>query len=215
MGDEVKPKRRYRSRARAAGAAQTRNAVLDAAQALFLARGWSGATVASIAGDADVSAETVYSIFGSKREILRELITRALRGDDPDTPLLDQAGPRTVANAPSQSRQVELFARGISRILGRVAPLMAVVRAAAETEPQMAALYAQLHAGRRRNLDMVAGALLANGPLRDRMAHEQATAIIWRLASPELFMLMTRVEGLSPDAHEAWLAVALKAQLLP
>jgi AcrR family transcriptional regulator len=194
---------------------RTRGAVLDAAQALFLTRGWAGTTIAAIAREAGVAAETVYAAFGSKRAVLQELVARALRGDDPATPLLDQAGPRAVMQAKDQRRQIELFATDIAGILDRVAPLIAIVRTAAETEPEMAAIYGRMHEGRRQNFLAVAEALLANGPLRDGLDAQGAAAIIWRLASPELFMLTRRVERLPPADYAAWLASALALQLLP
>ena len=61
----------------------------------------------------------------------------------------------------------------------------------------------------------VAEALLRNGPLRDNMGAQAATDCIFRLASPELFLLMRNVEGRSVDDIEAWLEESLAELLLP
>ena len=45
------------------------------------------------------------------------------------------------------------------------------------------------------------------------MSEDEAVAIIWRLTSPELFLLMTEIEGLSTTAYAEWLEATL-AQLL-
>ena len=91
---------------------------------------------------------------------------------------------------------------------------MAVVRTAAATDTELAILYSSLHDGRRRNLAFVAKALLEKGSLRHGMDAEAATALLWRLASPELFQLMTETEGVTVSAYTGWLAGALADALL-
>lgn len=214
MNDIVKPKRRYASTRRALQAGETREAILAAAGSLFVSQGWSGTTIAAIARDAGVSAETVYAVFGQKRTILRELIRLAVRGQAANVPLLEQAEPAAVLAAESQRAMVRSFAPGIARVLSRVAPLIDVVRTAAASDADMAALYGELHAGRRRNLAPVAAALAELGPLRGGMEAKAATDALWRLASPELFLLMTRIEGMSLDAYGAWLSASLTGLLV-
>jgi len=73
-------------------------------------------------------------------------------------------------------------------------------------------LYIGLHQGRTRNLAMLIDALLRHGSLRtDR---ETCLASLVRLASPELFLFVTKVEGLSAAQYATWLADALAALLL-
>lgn len=213
--DDVKPStRRYRSPQRARQAAETRETVLSAARDLFLSEGWSKATIAGIASQAGVSNETVYATFGSKTALLRELVTRAVRGTAPEAPLTEQEMPRQIAAATSQSHQIGLFAREIASVLGRVAPFMDVARSAAATDTSIADLYAGFHRGRRRNLEWFAAMLLENGPLREGMDAGEAGRHLWRLASPDLYLLVSRVEGLSEEAYAEWLAVSLKRLLL-
>lgn len=212
----VKPQRRpYRSRVRKAQAAEKREAMLAAAKVLFLQKGWVATTIASIAAAAGVSKETVYAVFGNKNAVLKELIARAVRGTEPETPLVQQDGTRSIAQETDQARQVELFAAGIADVLARVAPLMDVARAAAETDQAMAELYRDLQRGRLNNLKWFAKALGQNGALRDDMDTTEAGLILWRLASPDLFLLMRRVEGTPQENYVDWLATSLKLLLLP
>lgn len=215
MADIVKPKRGYRSTLRKSQAQRTQAAVLEAARRLFVGQGWARATIAAIAAEAGVSAETIYAVFGNKRTILERLVEHAVRGDAPAVPLLDQAEPRRVAAATDQKEQLRLFARSICAILDRVAPLVAAARAAAESEASLGDIYRTLHEGRRRNLMFVAEALQRNGPLRDGMGPRAAADCIFRLASPELFLLMRNVEGQSLDEIAAWLEKSLADMLLP
>jgi AcrR family transcriptional regulator len=211
----VKPKRKYASPRRAGQAAGTREAVIVAARAQFIDAGWQGTTIAGIARAAGVSSETVYAVFGTKQAVLLAVVEHAVRRARPNVPLLDQDGPQAVAAAVDQRTQIGLFATDIAGVLGNVAELIAVVRTAAATDPALQALYASLHEGRRRNLEFVARALLKTGLLRPGLDAPAATATLWRLASPELFLLMTQVEGLSADRYAAWLAGTLEATLLP
>lgn len=213
MSEIVKRKRIYRSARRTAQAADTRGAVIDAARLTFMREGWQKTTIAAVAEQAGVSVETVYATFRNKRTLLEEAITAAVRGPDQDTPLMQQAGPRAVVEATDQRRQLSLLAADITGILERVAPMMAVLRTAAETEPELAGHYTGLHRGRRQNFERVVDALLRNGPLR--VDRETAVTSITRLTSPELFVLATRVEGEPVPAYRDWLSTALGALLLP
>lgn len=214
MTEEVKPRRAYRSARRQQSAADTRSAILAAAQAAFLRDGWTRTTIASIAREAAVAPETVYSVFGSKRALIQALVSGAVRGAASDVPLLQQAIPRAIGAASDQSTQISLFAGDIVAVLERVAPLVAVVREAARAEPELGQLYRDLHAGRRRNLAFFAEALASRGPLRGGMGTEEATAIVWRLTSPEMFTLARNVEGLSAADYRQWLETSLRRLLL-
>ena len=194
-------------------AAETRRAVLEGARAAFVQLSWQKATIAMIAQKSGVSAETVYATFGNKRALLQAVIEKAVRGDQPETPLLEQRGPQSVRNAATQREQIRLFAADICRILGRAAPMVAVARTAAESDDEVASLYAGMHRGRRQNLTFVIDALLARGPLR--VDRERAVTTLTRLVSPELFLMAIQVEGASPDDYERWLYDTLSALLLP
>lgn len=215
MTDSVNTRRFYRSDLRRNQAEQTQMAVLKAAETLFRQQGWARTTIAAIARKAGVSNETIYAVFGNKRALLERLVRDAIRGAEPQIPLLEQAGVQEIAETSSQSGQIRVFAQSIAAILNRVAPLIATARSAAESDPRLADLYRGLHEGRRRNLEFVASALTANGPLRNGMDQIAATETIFRLASPELFLLFTTVEERSVEDFAEWLEGALTALLLP
>ncbi|CAO5251520.1 TetR/AcrR family transcriptional regulator [Frankia sp. AgKG'84/4] len=67
-------KRAYTSPLREKAAAQTREAILQAATELFGQRGYGLVTVADIAAAAGVSPKTVFASVGSKREIMDRII---------------------------------------------------------------------------------------------------------------------------------------------
>jgi AcrR family transcriptional regulator len=212
MADGVKPRRPYRSERRREQAEQTRGRVLAAAARLFEERGYDGASIAAIAAEAGVSAESVYAHFGNKRTLLGELLRRAVRGDDP-APVPEQAGPRALAAATDQREQLRLFAQDVVLRLERAAPLVAVVAGASRSDPELAALLRTLHADRLQNLGHLVDALAANGPLA--LGTDEAVETVWALTSPELHQLLTRVRGWSRRRYCEWLSGALAALLVP
>ncbi len=189
--------------------------MVAAARELFVAHGWQGTTIAAVARQAGVSPESVYAVFGNKSALLLGVIQAAVRRGDPGTPLVEQVGPRAVAAAPDQAAVLRLFSRDITGVLSAVAEIVEVLRVAAQAEPEIAKVYGSIHAGRRENLALVAKALAGKGALRNGMTEAAALEQIWRLASPELFLMMTRIEGLTPDQYADWLEHTLGQLLLP
>lgn len=70
--DQAEPKRRGRR----AGGEDTRTALLDAAREVFIARGYEGATVRSIAAKAGVDAAMVNHWFGSKENLFAQAVLK-------------------------------------------------------------------------------------------------------------------------------------------
>jgi AcrR family transcriptional regulator len=87
---KASPARRYDSSRRARQAAQTRADIVLAAGKVFRESGWSGATLAAIAGEAGVAVETIYSGFGSKAGVLQAAFDAAVVGDAEPVPLTDR-----------------------------------------------------------------------------------------------------------------------------
>ncbi len=67
-------KRSYSSVVRQESAAQTRVRILEAAGDLFVVNGYARTTIREIADRANVAADTVYAVFGSKARVLTALI---------------------------------------------------------------------------------------------------------------------------------------------
>jgi AcrR family transcriptional regulator len=210
MERDVK-RRRYDSRRRREQAEQTRERVLDAAAALFEQHGYDGTSIAAVAEAAAVSEETVYARFRNKRTLLGEVMQRAARGRDP-RPITEQETPRALAALTDQREQLRVFAADSVRRLERSAPLVAVVAAAARSDPELRELYERLHADRLRNHGILVDALRRNGPLR--LARKDAVETVWALTSPELHQLLVRTRGWSRRRYCAWLEASLAELLL-
>jgi AcrR family transcriptional regulator len=215
MAGTVK-RRRYDASGRRETARLRRRHILETARDLFLAEGYPATTVAAIASNADVSEDLVFRLFGSKRGVLKEIMDVAIGGDDEDIRLLDRSDPQAVRTATDQGEQIRLFAAGMTAQLDRLRRLNDLIRSAAVVEPEIAKLQHDLHHRQRRTaMNTVASWIAANGPLRDQTTVEDAGAIIWTLASPEVHRALTVDCGWSPDQFERWLRRMLSSALIP
>lgn len=188
----------------------TRSAVIEAAGRLFTANGYAATSVAAIAAEAGVSAQTVYANFETKRRVLQALMDRRVRGEAPAPPFPPPAGDPD----PSDPRELlRRLAAGGRRLFERTAPIWPVVREAAESDP----LIADWWSGEMdRRLQTARGYVerLPAGTLKPDLTSERATDIFWTVASPETYEALVRRRGWTPEAFEAWIAVAIADLLL-
>lgn len=215
MARKSPPKRKYDSSRRQVQARQTKLQIAEAARGLFFERGYAGTSMEAVAEKAGVATETIYAAFKNKRNVLAFLFAISLGGDDESIRLLDRPNPQAVLNETDQHRQLTLFAKDITQILHRVAPVFEILRIAAKTEPEIAELVQRLLRERLVNMNMVAKHVSANGPLRDGLNRVQAAELLWAMTSPELFRLWTVDRGWSTERYETWLTDTLIRLLLP
>jgi AcrR family transcriptional regulator len=208
-------KRTYDSSHRKQQARQTRSQIIEAARKLFTTRGYSGATMDSIAQEAGVAVETIYASFGSKRAILSQLVSVSLVGDDEPIPLLQREGPIAVMRETDQTRQVAMFATDMTEIMKRVAPLFEVMRAAAKSEPDIAEMLHQMLDERAEGMKVFIRALMRNGPLQSGLTLEEAAETVWAITSGEVYTLLVNDRGWSIEKYSKWLAKTLNKLLLP
>ena len=215
MPKQKATKRKYDSSRRRAQARETKMQIVEAARALFVERGYVGATIEAIAEQAGVSQETVYVIFKNKRNILAFLLDISIGGDDQPLSVLDRPGPQAVMHDTDQSRQIAMFAQGIAEILGRATPVFEIMREAAKSEPEIADLLKHLLDERLQNMIRFVGSISANGELRDGMTDEHAGEITWTLTSPEVFHLLTVELNWTTGKYIQWLTTTMVRSLLP
>jgi AcrR family transcriptional regulator len=100
----VKQKRSYDASRRQERARENRNKIIDAAERRFLRDGYGPTTIAAIADDAGVHADTVYKGFGGKPGLVRAIRTRALQGKARCPPSSDRT---TFRREPDGRRIIE------------------------------------------------------------------------------------------------------------
>ena len=210
------PKRKYDSTRRQAQADETRRQILTAANKLFTERGYAGATIEAIAAEARVAPETIYAIFKNKGKILVSLVNflSATRAEE-RVPLLERAGPRAVAQEHDQRRQLQLFAQVVANNFEGNASISEIILVAAKTDQDIEKIMKQFIKQRRQHMAVAVQQIGANGPFRKNMDEEYAIDTVWILASPEVFLLLTRDLGWPKEKYTQWLAETLIKVLLP
>ena len=169
----------------------------------------------AIAKAAGVATDTVYASFQSKPGLLHKLLDVRVGGDDEPVGLLERAGPQAVKREPSQRRQLEAFASDVTSIQERVRPVDDIMRGAAAVDPEIAAFRTRIHEGRLDNMRQLASWIASKGPLRDGMSVDDAAAIVWTVASPEVHRLLRAERGWTVERYRDWLATTLTRTLLP
>ena len=216
MTKSTSSKRKYDSTRRQAQADETRRQILTAANKLFNDRGYAGATIEAIALEAGVAPETIYAVFKNKGKILVSLINflSASRAEE-KVPLLERVGPQAVAQERDQHRQLQLFAQVVANNLVGNASLTEIILVAAKTDPEIEKMTKQLIKQRRQHMGVAVQQIASNGPFRENIDLEYAIDMVWTLASPEVFLLLTRDLSWPKEKYIQWLAATLTRVLLP
>lgn len=197
-------KRPYASAKREAQARATRAAIIAAAFGLFVANGYVATTVQAVADAAGVAVQTVYAVFGTKRELLRQVLEAAVVGDGESEELAEQPAYQAIVDEPDPARRAALDAELSTQISTRVAPIMKVLREAAAADPEFAATSAEITARRRHDMELAVDVLA--GPAGPAMDREEAIGTLYVLYSPDVFLQLTGDFGWSVDRYQEWLA---------
>jgi AcrR family transcriptional regulator len=190
---------------RAERAAVTRRRIAEAARRLFATRGYGATTLRQVAVAAGVAVQTVYAVFGSKANILREL-----RGGLVSDPAADAAFRAAVA-ASSPLAALDLFARSIRLRWETGHDIVAIHLEAASTDQTIRGEVEQVLSGRRDGIGRLARSLAT---LEPSLETRQVIAVIDALTLPEVYAELVVVQGWSADDYETWLADALRRLVL-
>ena len=206
----VKRSRSYDASGRQARAQETRAAALAAAEVLFLRQGYVSTTVESLASAAGVSAATVYTTYGGKAGLVRELCTRALAGVGPVPAEERSDNLRATASA---REIVARWAELVTEVSPRISLLLLLLSAAAAVDSDAADLWAELDGARLSRMAENAAVLADRGLLRHGIGVEEARDVLWLCTSPELYELLVLRRGWTLEALRTFVADTMVAAL--
>jgi AcrR family transcriptional regulator len=211
--DGQPPRRAYRTPKRDRRAAQTRRTIRDAAEALFLRDGYTRTTMTAIAARAGVSEKTMYLVYATKANLLREVIQVAVRGDEARATLADRPEWRAVMAGPIDE-VFKRFAALNTALMVRTAPIIALAESAAATDPELAKYRDRAHATSRADLAALATELKRRGALAPGVSEQDAADTIYALATDvTVYLRLTHDCGWSDDRYTHLIACALTATL--
>lgn len=200
-------RRRYDSLRRLAQAQQTRAEIARAARRLFVSRGWAATTVRDVAREAGVSVPTVYAAYQNKAGLAWALA---------DAADLAAGLPQMLAEFetyPDPGRQLAAMGAYDRRLFERAGDLIALVREAGRTEPELAALYRQA----RQQADQTRIRVFSSWPpdtLRPGLDVPAAADIYAGLCNIDVYAILTNERGWAPDRVQNWWTEALARELL-
>ena len=193
---------------RAEYARATREAILTAARALFIEKGYFGTRVEDIARTARVAPATVYAVGGGKNGLIRKLI------EDGTTPEQQSAFDAGVAAINDPRELIRMVVEGTGSAFATWSPLMRQVIAAAPLEPAVRESMEMAHAGLRRGLARTAARLAELDALPESMTADEATDVLWFHLSNAAYFTLTDDLGWALPRATQWLTRTLTAALL-
>lgn len=208
MADPVK--RRYDTTRRKQGAARTRAAILDAARELFSTRGYAATPVTAIAERAGVALDTVYAAVGRKPELARLLVETAISGTDQAVPAEQRDYVRAIREAPDAGAKIDLYAAAIAAIAPRLVLVLAIIQQAGR--PDLTALWHEIAERRAANMRRFVADLATAAPLR--LGLDEAADVVWATNAPEMYQLLVRERGWSPERYQHFLSDTWRRVLL-
>ncbi|GLI27271.1 hypothetical protein ARHIZOSPH14_15130 [Agromyces rhizosphaerae] len=191
--------------------------IIEAAQALFVERGYAGTTIPAIAAAADVAVETVYRSASGKAGLLADAVRSAVAGgvERADVAVAERPAIRRIREEPDPVRALALYAATQPGIWSRVGPLLRVLDAAATSDDALQQLRDRLAAERLDGLRNGLGRMLdARGVLRAGLTPDRAGDIVFTVCGLANYDAFTRECGWSDSDYETWLADTLAAALL-
>ena len=200
--------RRYDSPTRRAQAEETRRQIADAAWSLFVERGWSGTRVRDVAQSAGVSEPTVYAVYGSKAGLASALLDSLEGAADPR-----RLGDELRAAAGDPRGQLAAVAGFERRLFEHGAEAITVIREAGRSVPELTRTFLD---GRARG-ESQRRRLFEGWPAdawREEVGVDDALDYSAALYTADVFLLLTRERGWSPQRVEQWWTTTLVQLLL-
>lgn len=188
--------------------------MVEAARALFLARGYAATTIEAISAASDTPQATVYRLFASKLGILKAVLDVSIGGDDQSVAMVDRPQVRAVLADDDPESQLAGFAALLRAVMSRAASVHRILADAARSDEDAAALLAEIARQRQQGQQRVARALARAKALRAGLRERDAADIIHAIASPEVYGLLVLDRGWTGERYEAWVRDTLTAQLL-
>ncbi|MYS22178.1 transcriptional regulator, TetR family [Streptomyces sp. DvalAA-14] len=203
-----------RSGIRARQAEATRHAVLAAASQLFASRGYTGTSIDAIAETAGVSRSTVFTAAGGKPYLLKTVYDQAVVGDERPVPLAGRPESQKLRALGSGAEIVAAYADILAPAVARVSALYDVVRTAADTDEDVAALWADIGRQRLEGARQIVALLTAAEALSPRLTPDRAADVITVYNDPGLHRHLVGDRDWTYEAFRDWLARALHHELL-
>jgi TetR/AcrR family transcriptional regulator of autoinduction and epiphytic fitness len=196
-------------------ARQTRRAILDAAAKLFVDPGYAATRLTAVAAEAGVAVQTLYAAFGSKRQLLSELVDVTIAGDDAPVTLPDRPFVADIQALTGTRAKLTRYARHLVETHERQAQVMLALAGAATADADAAAVWRKNLEDRQRGMTMFGGDLLATGELREDLTPDRVADILWLAMDVRNYDRLVRERGWTSDQFQQWYVDTVAGAILP
>lgn len=177
--------------------------ILYSAKNLFALEGFEYVTIEKIAKEACVSIPTIYSLFQSKRGILRALMDEALPSEQFNV-LVEMS-----INEKSPQKRLEISAKIARKIYDAERAQMSLFQSAAVLAPEFKELEKEKEMRRYTRQEVTIKAMLNEKSLIEGMTENKARDILWALTGRDLYRMLVIEQEWTSDEYEKWLTQML------
>ena len=208
-------KRSYDASGRRAQARARRLAVVLAARNLFERDGYRPTTIAAIAAQAGVSAESVYKGFGTKAALAKAVFDIELAGDDEPVPVAERPAMQEVREEPDVRRKIAMFVDGLAYRQARSARVQILIRDSRHADDSLAPVWDKLNDEGLTGMTLLGRHLLETGQLRDGIDLDEVRDVLWNYLAIDHYERLVLSQGWSLGRYSRWLANAITSALCP
>lgn len=201
-------KRSYKSIARNTQAAQTRARILTSGKNLFESEGFEHVTIEKIAQGANVSIPTVYSLFQSKRGVLRALMDEAFPSDQ------FKALVEKIINEKSPKKRLSISANIARQMYDAERAQISLFQGASVLAPEFKELENERERLRYNRQQITIKAMVEENSLIDGLDPDKARDILWALTGRDMYRMFVIEQGWSSEEYEKWLTQLLITLLI-
>lgn len=206
--------RAYNSPRRRAAAEQTRRDIISAAGRLFTDKGYAGTSIRAIAEAAELSPETVYLVFGTKAALLAAWIDASVVGDLAAVPLIERAEVQALMGlADFEERLAAAMVLG-SAVNRRVCDPLAVLEAAAHSDPAIRDLATRIERARHEDVGRLMDIVLAGQPLRADVGRADVVRLVDAVISVHVYRALVIHGGWPVERYEIEMAHQVRQAML-
>ncbi|MBX9923866.1 MAG: TetR/AcrR family transcriptional regulator [Rhabdochlamydiaceae bacterium] len=201
-------KRIYNSEARTEQASLTKGRILHCAKKLFQRDGFEAVTIESLAKAAEVSASTIYSLFQSKRGILKTLMDEAL----PDSQR--EALVKKVCLETPVKERLAIAAKISRQMYDAERSQMVMFQGASVLAPEFKELEEEREKRRYLRQEETIKLMIKEKSLIKGLTQTKARDILWAFTGRDMYRMFVIEQGWTPDEYENWLADLLLKMLV-
>ncbi len=201
-------KRTYNSETRIAQAAQRRERILLSAKRLFQTEGFEMVTIEKLAQVSEVSAQTIYALFQSKRGVLRALMDEALPTNQ------FEALVESSKQEKSPKKRLLISAKIARQIYDAEKTQMNIFQSASVLAPEFKELEKEREQRRYQRQEETIKTMAKEKSLKKGLKLSGARDILWAFTGRDMYRMFVIERGWTSEKYEKWLSQLLINSLI-